>query len=120
MDILDEAKEIMEKAGCEKAFAVYELELCDIAEVKNCSKNAESIEIEKKINNLTSTIKRELVLNIEEPIECPLDSSLSKYLEFSLKNKSIAPYNINNEEYKKIEEKINPLLKKYNWSIKTR
>jgi len=120
MSDLEEAKEIMSKAGCEKAFAVYELELSDIAEVKNCSKNAESIEIEKEISTLTPTIKRELVLNTEVPIECPLDSSLSKYLEFSLKNKSIAPCNINDEEYKKIEEKINPLLIKYNWSIKKR
>jgi len=35
MDVLEEAKEIMKKAGCEKAFAVYGLELNDIAEVKD-------------------------------------------------------------------------------------
>ena len=120
MSDLEEAKEIMKKAGCEKAFAVYELELCDIAEVKNCSKNAESIEVEKEISNLTPTIKRELVLDTEEPIECPLNQSLSKYLEFSIKNKSITPYNLNSDEYKKIEQEMRPLLKKYNWTIKKR
>ena len=118
MDVLEEAKEIMKKSGCEKAFAVYELELCDIAEVKNCSKNEESIEVEKEICELTPTMKRELVLKKEEPIECPLDPSLSKYLEFSLKNRTVTPYNISTEERKSIEDKINPLLTKYNWSIK--
>ena len=77
MDVLEEAKELMKKAGCEKAFAVYGLELCDIAEVRNCNKTEESIELEKKIDQLVPSIKRELVLDQEEPIECPLDSSMS-------------------------------------------
>ena len=118
MDVLDEAKEIMKKAGCGKAFAVYKLELCDIAEVKNCSKNEESIEIEKEISKLVSSMKREIVLDRDEPIECPLDPSLSKYLEFSLKDKSITPYNLSSEECERIEQELRPLLEKYHWSIK--
>ena len=45
---------------------------------------------------------------------------MSKYLEFSLKNKNIIPYNVGDMECKKIEEMINPLLNKYQWSIKKR
>jgi hypothetical protein len=33
MDVLEEAKELMKKAGCEKAFAVYKLEICDKSNV---------------------------------------------------------------------------------------
>ena len=118
MDVLEEAKELMKKAGCEKAFAVYGLELCDIAEVRNCNKTEESIELEKDISQLVPSIKRELVLDQEEPIECPLDSSMSKYLEFSLKSRSITPYNISHDECERIEQEMKPLLEKYQWSIK--
>jgi hypothetical protein len=118
MDVLEEAKELMKKAGCEKAFAVYGLELCNIAEVRNCNRTEESIELEKKIDQLVPSIKRELVIDQEEPIECPLDSSMSKYLEFSLKSRSITPYNISHDECVRIEQEMKPLLEKYNWSIK--
>lgn len=118
MDVLEEAKEIMRKAGCEKAFAVYELELFDIAEVRDCNKNGESLEIEKNISELSPTIEKKLVFNQEKPIECPLNDSMNQYLEFSLNNRSITPCNLNSEECKKIEEELNPLLKKYNWTIK--
>jgi hypothetical protein len=89
MDVLEEAKELMKKAGCEKAFAVYGLELNDIAEVKECDENGESLELEKDISELVPTIEQKLVFNPEKPIECPLNSSMNKYLEFSLKNRSI-------------------------------
>ena len=118
MDVLEEAKEIMKKAGCEKAFAVYELKLNDIAEVKDCNKNGETLEIEKDINELALTIEKKLVFNPEKPIECPINNSMDKYLEFSLKNRIITPCNLDTEECKKIEEDMNPLLKKYNWTIK--
>ena len=36
MEPLDEAKEIMQAAGCSKAFPIYDLELSGIAEVKGC------------------------------------------------------------------------------------
>ena len=120
MDVLDEAKELMKKAGCEKAFAVYGLELNDIAEVKDCDENGESLELEKDISELVPTIEQKLVFDPEKPIECPLNSSMNKYLEFSLKNRSITPCNLNAEECEKIEEKMRPLLKKYNWTIKKR
>jgi hypothetical protein len=120
MNVLEEAKEIMKKAGCEKAFAIYGLELNDIAEVKDCDENGESLELEKDISELVPTIEQKLVFNPEKPIECPLDSSLSKYLEFSIKNKSITPYNLNSDEYKRIEQEMRPLLEKYNWAIKKR
>jgi len=118
MNVLDEAKEIMKKAGCEKAFAVYELELNDIAEVKDCDENGESLELEKNISELAPTIEQKLVFDPEKPIECPLNASMNKYLEFSLKNRNITPYNISGEECKRIGEKISPLLEKYNWTIK--
>ena len=117
MNVLNEAKEIMEKAGCEKAFAVYEMEINDIAEVRSCNSKGEFIELEKDINKLVPTIERTLVLDLEKPIECPLDSTFCKYLEFSLKNKTITPYDINQKECEKIEEKINPLLDKYKWKM---
>ena len=120
MDVLEEAKEIMKKAGCGKAFAVYELELNNLAEVKECDEKGECIELEKDVSDLVPTIERKLVFDPERPIECPLNSSMDKYLEFSLKNKSIKPCNITDEECVRIEEKINPLLDKYNWSIKKR
>lgn len=120
MDVLEEAKEIMRKAGCEKAFAVYGLELDSLAEVKECDENGECIELEKNISELQPTIERKLIFDPEKPIECPLDSSMNKYLEFSLKNKIVTPCNVTDEEWKIIEEKINPVLQKYNWSIKKR
>ena len=118
MDVLDEAKEIMKKAGCEKAFAIYDLELNDIAEVRDCNKNGESIEISKAISELSPTIEKKLVFNPEKPIECPLNDSMDQYIEFSLKNRSINFCNLNSNLSKKIEEDINPLIKKYNWTIK--
>ena len=117
MNVLDEAKEIMKKAGCKKAFAVYGLDLNDIAEVKDCDENGESLELEKDINELVPTIEQKLVFNPEKPIECPINSSMNNYLEFSLKNRSITPFNLNAEECKKIEEEMKPLLEKYNWTI---
>jgi hypothetical protein len=120
MDVLDEAKEIMRKAGCKKAFAVYGLELKDIAEVKECDENGESLELEKDISELVPTIEQKLVFNPGKPIECPLDSSMSKYLEFSLKSRSITPYNISYDECKRIEQEMKLLLEKYQWSIKKR
>lgn len=118
MDVLEEAKEIMKKAGCEKAFAIYGLELDNLAEVKECDEKGECMELEKNIGELQPTIERKLVFDSKRPIECPLDSSMNKYLEFSLENKSITPCNVTDEECGKIEEKINPLLEKYNWSVK--
>jgi nitrogen fixation NifU-like protein len=94
----------MKKAGCGKAFAVYKLELCDIAEVRSCNEKEEEIELEKDITDLVPTIERKLVVDKDQPIECPLNSSMNKYLEFSLKKKSITPYNIEDEECNKIEE----------------
>jgi len=118
MDVLEEAKEIMKKAGCEKAYAIYDLELNDIAEVRDCNENGESLEISKEINELSPTIEKKLIFNPEKPIECPINDSMDQYLEFSLKNRSITLCNLNSNLSKKIEEIINPLLKKYNWSIK--
>jgi len=118
MNVLDEAKELMKKAGCKKAFAVYGLKLNDIAEVKNCDENGESLEIEKDISELVPTIEQKFVFDLDQPIECPLNSSMDKYLEFSLNTKNIKPCNISPEESKKIEEEMKPLLEKYNWSIK--
>ena len=117
MNVLEEAKEIMKRAGCEKAFAVYGLELNDIAEVKKCDENGESLELEKDISELVPTIEQKLVFDPEKPIECPINSSMNKYLEFSLKNRNITPCNLNGEECKRIEGEINPLLEKYNWTI---
>jgi len=117
MDTLEEAKEIMKKIGCEKAFAVYGLELDNIAEVRSYNEKGEAIELEKDILKLDPIIERKLVLDQEKPIECPINSSMSKYLEFSLKNRKITPYNIDNYEVGRIEEIINPLMEKYNWSI---
>jgi len=118
MDVLEEAKEIMKKAGCERAFAVYELKLNDIAQVKDCNENGETLEIEKNISELAPVLEQKLVFDLEKPIECPLNDSMNKYLEFSLKNRIITPCNLSNKECKKIEEEMNPLLKKYNWTIK--
>jgi len=118
MEILEEAKEIMQAAGCIKAFPVYDLKLTDISKVKNCHKNGESIELEKDINKLVPTFSQEIVINLEEPIACPIDKSLSRYLEFSLKNRNISFCNLNSNEYKQVESKINSLLEKYNWIIK--
>ena len=85
-------------------------------------KKEEFIEEHKKLTN--SEIPKEpvktkkLVVDENQPIECPLNSSMNKYLEFSLKDRSITPYNLENFEYDKIEEDIRPLLQKYNWNIK--
>ena len=117
MDVLEEAKEIMKKAGCEKAFAIYDLEINDIAEVRDCNENGESLEIQKDISELFPIIEKKLVFNPDKPIECPLNDSMDQYLEFSLKNRSITQCNLNSELSKKIEEDINPLLKKYNWKM---
>ena len=56
----------------------------------------------------------------EKPIECPLNGSMDKYLEFSLKNRNITPCNLSGKECKRIEDKINPLLERFEWSIKKR
>jgi hypothetical protein len=117
MNVLEEAKEIMKKAGCKKAFAIYGMDLNDIAEVRNCDENGESLELEKDINDLVPTIEKKLVFDSEKPIECPLNSSMNKYLEFSLKNRNINPCNLNDEECKRIENEMKPLLEKYNWTI---
>ncbi len=118
MKPLEEAIEIMQAAGCIKAFPVYDLKLTNIAEVKSCHKDGESIELEKDINKLVPNFSQEMILNLEKPIVCPLDKSLSKYLEFFLNNRLISPCNLNNFEYEKIENKISTLLEKYNWIIK--
>ena len=118
MNVLDEAKDIMRKAGCEKAFVVYKLELFDIAEVRSCDEKQEEIELEKDIVDLVPTIERKLIVDEEQPIECPINSSMNKYLEFSLKQKSITPYNVEDEEYDRIKEDTKALLEKYNWVIK--
>ena len=118
MSVLEEAKNIMKRIGCEKAFAVYELELNDIAEVRECNENGESLELVKEINELVPTIDRKLVFDPQKPIECPLNESMNKYLEFSLIHKNITPCNIDSKEFKKIEEEVKPLLEKYNWTIK--
>ena len=118
MDMLEEAKEIMQAAGCIKAFPVYDLELNDIADVKSYHENGESIELEKDINKLVPAFSQEIVINTEKPITCPVDKSLNKYLEFYLKNRIINPCNLNISEYEQVESKINSLLEKYNWIIK--
>jgi len=120
MDKLEEAKEIMQAAGCIKAFPVYDLKLTDIAEVKSCHENGRSIELEKDINELASVISKEIIINSETPIACPIDKSFNKYLEFSLKNRLINTCNLNSVEYEQIESKIISLLKKYNWIIKNK
>jgi len=120
MDTLEEAKEIMKAAGCIKAFPVYDLELNNIAEVKGCHEYGESIELEKDITNLVPVFSQEMVINVEKPIACPIDSSLNKYLEFSLKNRFITPCNLNVSEYEKVESKIHSLLEKYNWVLKNK
>jgi hypothetical protein len=117
MDVLDEAKKIMIKAGCEKAFAVYKMDLCGLAEVRSCNEKGESIEIEKNINELVPIIQQKLEFDPDKPIECPLNSSMNKYLEFILKNKNIIPCNLNEDEFIELENKIEPLLKEYNWKF---
>jgi len=117
MNTLEEAKELMKKVGCEKAFAVYRLKLNNIAAVKACDENGESLELEWNISELVPIIEQKLVFDPEEPIECPLNSSMNKYLEFSVKNRKITFCNLSNEECKRIERKISPLLEKYSWTI---
>ena len=120
MSVLDEAKELMTKAGCEKAYAVYKMELNGLAEVRSCNENGESIEIEKNISKLVPIIEQKLEFDPAKPIECPLNSSMDKYLEFILKNRNIIPCNLNDEEFRNIEEKLSLLLKKYDWTIQKR
>ena len=107
----------MHSAGCIKAFPIYDLNLTDIAEIKNCHENGESIELEKEISKLVPTLIQEIKINKDKPITCPINTSLNKYLEFSLNNKSINFCNLDNSETKMIENKINFLLEKYNWII---
>jgi len=118
MNTLEEAKEIMKKVGCEKVFAVYGMEIDNIAEVRSCNEKGEAIEIERDVGKLVSTIDKKLMLDTEKPIECPLNSSMNKYLEFSLKNRHITPCNLSIKECEKIIGKISLLLGKYNWTIK--
>jgi hypothetical protein len=118
MDVLEEAKEIMKIAGCEKVFAVYGMELENIAEVRGCNEKGEKIEIEGDVSKLVPCIEKKLVLDQEKPIECPINSAMSKYLEFSLKSRYITPYNISAKECERIEEEMRPLLEKYHWTIK--
>jgi len=117
MDALEEAIEIMKKIGCRKVFAAYGLELENIAEVKDYNERGEIIELENDVSKMKPIIERKLVLDQEKPIQCPINLSMSKYLEFSLINKKINPYNIDNYEVGRIEKIINPLMKKYSWSI---
>jgi len=110
----------MIKAGCEKAYAVYKMKLNGLAEVRSCDNKGESIELEKNISKLVPIIERKLVFDPEKPVECPLNSSMDKYLEFTLSNRNIIPCNLSDEEYNKIQEQLNPLLQKYNWTINKR
>ena len=118
MDNLEEAKQIMQAAGCIKAFPVYNLKIADIVEVKDCNKNGGSLELEKDINKLATAIPQELIINNEKPITCPIDKSFNKYLEFFIKIRLINICNFNAIELEQIERKIHPLLKKYCWMIK--
>ena len=118
MNVLEEAKDIMKKAGCKKAFAVYGMGLNEIAEVRSCYENGEYLELEKDINDLVPTIEKKLVFDPEKPIECPLNSSMNKYLEFSLKNRNITTCNLDKDECERIENEMKPLLEKYSWTIK--
>ena len=117
MENLEEAKEIMQAAGCIHSFPVYDLFLHGIAEIKQCHDNGESIELSKDIQSLVPSFSQKLVINAEQPITCPLDSSYCKYLEFSLQNRQINAYNLNNNELEEIKEKIISLLTKYNWDL---
>ena len=58
MNTLEEAKEIMEKIGCTKVFAVYGLELENIAEVRSCNEKGEAIELEGDISKLEPIIEK--------------------------------------------------------------
>jgi len=120
MDVLDEAKELMIKAGCEKAFAVYKMDLEGLAEVRSCNEKGESIELEKNISKLVPIIEQKLIFDSKKPIECPLNTSMNKYLEFLLSDRNIVPCNLSDDEYKQIEEQLDPLLKQYNWTINKR
>ena len=64
MNVLDEAKEIMKKAGCKKAFAVYGLELNDIAEVKDIKIGTETLPREEGGSSNVSSI--EIILTIKK------------------------------------------------------
>ncbi len=117
MDILEEARELIREAGCEKAFAVYRLNLNNIATVKDCNEKGETLEIEKNVRDLVSTIDCKLEIDPQKPIECPLNSLMNKYLEIHLQKRTINFCNLSKEEYLKIKTKLNPLLDKYKWSI---
>jgi len=120
MNELEEAKEIMNKIGCEKAFVVYDMKLNNIAEVKDCDENGECLEIEKKVGELVPNFYENFIFNPEKPIVCPFNSSMDKYFEFSLKNREMTYCNFNEVEYENIHKKINYLLIKYNWSFNKR
>jgi hypothetical protein len=117
MENLEEAKEIMQAAGCIHSFPIYDLDLHGIAEIKQCHDNGESIELSKDIQSLVPSFSQTMVINAEKPITCPLDSSYSKYLEFLLQNKQINAYNLNSNELEEIKIKIISLLTKYNWVL---
>ena len=118
MDNLEEAKKIMQAAGCIKAFPIYDLRIENIAEIKGCHEKGESLELIRDIHKLVPAYSQDMIINIEKPIACPIDPSFNKYLEFSLKNKSINTCNLNTTEYNQIEGKITFLLNKYNWVMK--
>lgn len=117
MNAFEEAKDIMKKIGCEKAYAVYNMKLNNIAEVKEYNESSECLELEKKVDELTPTLHEKLILNPEKPIICPFNSSMDKYFEFSLRKREITYCNINNVEYESIYKMIKSILEKYNWSI---
>jgi hypothetical protein len=117
MEILDEAKKIMIAAGCKKAFAVYKMDCLGLAEVRSCNEKGESIEIEKKIDDLIPVIEQKLEFDPEKPIECPINSSMTKYLEFNLKNKTIIPCNLDEDELNQLKNKLMSIIKEYNWTI---
>ena len=117
MDVIDEAKEIMYNIGCKKAFANYRLNQSKIAKVKECTEKSLLIELERTILRLDPIVVSVLKIDKEKPIECPLDESSNKYLEFSLKIRTIIPFNLNEKEYNEINSKAKRYLKKYKWKF---
>jgi len=91
MGAIEEAKEIAKKAGCKKAFAVYDMKLDGITEVRDYNKEEEYIELEKDVDKLVSVIEKKLTLDQEKPLIFPLNDSMNKYLEVYWKNKKINP-----------------------------
>jgi hypothetical protein len=120
MEILDEAREIMDEAGCKNAYAIYKLKINEIIDVKEFNKNYGNIELKRTINQLNPAIVRILELDIEKEIECPLNSSPDKYLEFSLENRSIKTHNLRDNEIDDLKKRINYLLEEYQWELKER